>query len=109
VGHEIWNPEPVGAEHFQNERVDRFLPQRRVGAGQVDEVRIVRQRVDDAKLLQFSLEPVDIVLGKLLGPPLVVVLREKLDAVAFKSVGQLDGLVVAAGNRLVCAEDRHEA
>ena len=46
-------------------------------------------------------------IGQFFGPPLVVVLRENLHAIALCLVCDFDGFVVAAGDGLVGAEDRH--
>ena len=65
------------------------------------------ERVCDAEFLQSGLEEGDVFIGKFFGPPLVVVLREELDAVAFEAVGDFDGFVVSAGDGLVGTEDGH--
>ncbi len=80
--HKIANAEPIGAEHLHHKRVNRFFPKHRIGAGEIDEIRIVRQRMGDAVLLESGFEQPSILVRKLLGAPLVVVLGEDLHAVA---------------------------
>ena len=50
--HDVRNPKPIGPQHLDDERIDRLLPQHRIGAGQIDEIRIVRQRMRDSQLLR---------------------------------------------------------
>jgi hypothetical protein len=50
----------------------------------------------------------NILVGQLLGPPLIVVFRKKLNAVTLKPMRDLDRLVVTAGNGLMGSEDWHE-
>ena len=49
----------------------------------------------------------DVVVRDLLGPPLVVVLGEQLDAIAADAAGDFGRLVIPAGDRLVSTENGH--
>ena len=90
-----------------DERIDRFLPERFVGTAEVDEIRVVGDRVRDAETRhRFGKEP-HILVGERLGPPLVVVLGENLHAVAALLGSNFHCLVVATGNRHVGSENRH--
>lgn len=104
MGHDIRNPQSLGPQKFDHEGVDRLLPQRVVGTGQIDQIRVVRDRVTDSQFGERALKAAHIVVGQLLGPPLVVVLGEQLDAIAAGGLGNLDGLVIAAGNRHVSSQ-----
>ena len=107
VRYEIRNSKSIGANHFENERVDRLFPQRGIGTRQVDEVGVMRERMRDTKFSEPVLEERDVVVGKFFGLPLVVVLGEQLDAVAVEAVGDFYGFVVTAGDGLVGSEDGH--
>ena len=107
VGDDVRDAEHLSPLQFNDKRVDRFLPKLVVGAGQVDQVRVVRDRVRDAMLVECRSKLGDVVVGDRLGPPLVVVLGEKLHAIAARLVGSVDRLVITARHRHVCTENCH--
>ena len=80
------------------------IPPRR---GQIDQIRVVRERMGDSELAERRLKARRFGLRDRFGPPLIVVLREQLDALAAAVAGGLDGLVVAPRDRLMGAEDGH--
>ncbi len=45
--HHVWNAQMLGPQQFDGIRFERFLPQRFIRRGQIDEIRIVRQRMRD--------------------------------------------------------------
>ncbi len=47
MGDDIGDAETVGSKELDDERVDGFLPELFVGAGKIDEIRIVGDRVGD--------------------------------------------------------------
>lgn len=103
----VGDAQQVCAAQLVGKRIDRALPERVVRAGQVDQVRVVRDRVFDHELSQRAAKSLDVVGCDRLRPPLVVVLGEELDAIAAAAMGNLDGLVVAAGHRHMSAKNGH--
>ena len=107
MGDDVGDAQRRGPQEFLHHGVERFSPQRVVGAGQVDEVGIMGQRMADARLLQRGLEPGGLFHGDGLASPLAGILGEQLDAIAAQRMRRFHRLIISAGNRLMGTEDGH--
>ena len=106
---DVRNAQLIGPLELDDERVERLLPQHLVRAGQIDQVRVMRDRMLDLAISKRRLEARRLILRDRLGPPLVVVLGEELHAVAAATMRSLDRLVIPASNRHVSAKNSHAA
>jgi hypothetical protein len=100
---DVGNSQGVGPFDFDHQAVDRLFPELVVGAGEIQEIRGVADRVGDAMLVERVAEEADIFLGDFLSTPLVVVLGEQLHAVTARLLCRIDRLVITAGHRHVGA------
>ncbi len=107
VHNNVRNPQCFGTLQLHDQRVDRLSPKRRVRARQIDQVRSMRKRMTHLEFSQSLAKSPNALPRDLGRPPLTVVLGEDLNAIATRLVSPLDGLVEAAADRHVCAEDCH--
>ena len=49
MGHDKWNPQRLGPVQLGDELIDRIAPEPAVGAGKIDQVAVMGDRVGDAK------------------------------------------------------------
>ena len=78
VGDDVADSQRLGPFQFDNHGVDRPIPERVVGAGEIDEVRIVRNRSRQTRLRQTFGKGLDLRVGQGLRIPLVIVFGEEL-------------------------------
>ena len=102
--HESLQSQGIGSLQLDHHRVDRLLPERLVRAGEIDQIRIVPDRVPHSGTGKCRFECVDLFGRQLLRPPLIVVLGEDLQAFTGRLFASFDRLFKAAGNRHVGAE-----
>ena len=94
------------ALQFHDQRVERLLPERPVGTGQIDQIRAVGDQVAETGLGHRRAQLVHVVIGQFRCGPAVVVLDEHLNTLAADFLATLHGLVETAGHGHVSAKYR---
>jgi hypothetical protein len=109
MSHDIGNFENFGPMQFRNKGINRLSPQLGIGARQIDEVRVVDERMGYAERVHCGTEPRDVIRRNVSGCPLVVVFRKQLDAVTTAPMRTIHRTIKSARNRFVSAENGHIA
>ena len=104
--HDRDDSESLGPFQFDDHRGDRFFPKFFVRTGEIDEVRIMRDRIDESRFFQRRAKRGDLVVLKDFGVPLIIIFREQLERVKADRFGGESGSIVTAGHRHVSAEFR---
>src|SRR5262245_12095725 len=107
VRDKVFESEGLSPLHFDDESIDRLAVQGRHRRGEIDQITIMGERTLEANLAPRVPEEADRVVGEFLCAPLIVVLREELDAGATEALGGEQGIVPAPSDGHVGAEKRH--
>jgi hypothetical protein len=102
--HERLDPEPLAAFELLGESRRRFLPERGVRSGGVDQVRGVRDDREESRVRARGAELRGLGVREFLPDPAVGVLDENLEDAAAGSEGPFDGMGRAPGDRVVSAD-----
>ena len=107
MNNDVWNTQQFGAPEFNCHRLDAFVTQLALWAGEVNQIRCVRNAMFDLVFFERRFEKRYIVFRNRLGAPLIVIFRKDLNAIARSGAGIFDGLEITAGDRHVSTKDCH--